>query len=104
MNVLAQDMGYDNQLWFRVRLEVGGAIFTGWVRADLVVEAGNGCPAYQPVQQATPTRLYVEGAIEAPAPTSTVTPSPTITPTPTSPPQPVQPVTTCPKNMYHDSS
>lgn len=48
MDVLAQDLGNDNQRWFRVRLQVEDSVVTGWVRADLVVEAGDGCPAFRP--------------------------------------------------------
>lgn len=48
MDVLSQDLGNDNQRWFRVRLQVEDSVVTGWVRADLVVEAGDGCPAFRP--------------------------------------------------------
>ena len=38
----------EETVWYRVRLEVEDSIVTGWVRADLVVEAGDGCPDFQP--------------------------------------------------------
>ena len=48
MDVLAQDLGNDNQLWYRVRLVVEDSVVTGWVRADLVIQAGDGCPTFRP--------------------------------------------------------
>jgi len=48
LDVLAQDLGNDNQRWFRVRLVVDDSVVMGWVRADLVVEADDGCPAFRP--------------------------------------------------------
>ncbi len=45
MDVIAQQIGTDNQRWFQVRLEVETAVITGWVRADLVKElGGTHCP------------------------------------------------------------
>jgi len=48
MDVLAQDLGNDNQRWYRVRFEVEDSTIVGWVRADLVIEAGEGCPPFRP--------------------------------------------------------
>jgi tetratricopeptide (TPR) repeat protein len=45
MDVMAQQIGTDNQRWFQVRFEVETALITGWVRADLVKEfGGSHCP------------------------------------------------------------
>ncbi len=45
MDVMAQQIGTDNQRWFQVRFEVDQARLTGWVRADLVREISSSrCP------------------------------------------------------------
>jgi tetratricopeptide (TPR) repeat protein len=45
MDVMAQQLGTDNQRWFQVTFQVGGGSVTGWVRADLVQQIGNRpCP------------------------------------------------------------
>jgi hypothetical protein len=45
MDVMAQQIGTDNQRWFQVKFEVETAAVTGWVRADLVKELGGShCP------------------------------------------------------------
>ena len=46
MDVMAQQIGTDNQRWFQVKFEVESALITGWVRADLVKELGGSrCPS-----------------------------------------------------------
>jgi tetratricopeptide (TPR) repeat protein len=48
MQVMAQQIGTDNQRWFQVTLKVGGGSVSGWVRADLVQEVGDYvCPPLQ---------------------------------------------------------
>ncbi len=48
MQVMAQQIGADNQRWFQVTLRVGSGQVSGWVRADLVQEVGDyECPALQ---------------------------------------------------------
>jgi hypothetical protein len=44
MNVLEQRLGInDNQIWFRVSVDIDGATVEGWLRGDLVVEISE-CP------------------------------------------------------------
>jgi tetratricopeptide (TPR) repeat protein len=44
MNVLEQRLGLnDNQIWFRVSVDIDGATVEGWLRGDLVVEISE-CP------------------------------------------------------------
>jgi hypothetical protein len=48
MQVMAQQIGTDNQRWFQVILKVGAGSVSGWVRADLVQEVGDYvCPPLQ---------------------------------------------------------
>ncbi len=50
MDVMAQQLGTDNQLWFQVTFAVELSRITGWVRADLVQQVeGAPCPAYGPI-------------------------------------------------------
>ena len=46
MDVMAQQVGTDNQRWFQVKFEVETSLIIGWVRADLVKELGGShCPS-----------------------------------------------------------